>query len=724
MAKSNLLQPKRLLLSPFCDRGFKPIYFQDIQLIVSKYEDKLYSLDPLTWENVAMNSLPVNYKPKYFLLLSFDKSSFLVCLDIEGNLFNCLNSSFIRTLPVGLTVTAASSFSHYLIMGLSNHSIAVFDVKLNKLTNQNLSCGHGSRITFLHSHLNILFAFSDDGLLSCWHDFHFSKSYKIPSSSISSIFGIDSRTYLITSLDNSLILLDIESSVFKVLSFQCHIVGFIKYSDGNLNIIGSNGHIFDSTFEKIDDIKMEVSQALIMDDSNIFISDSRGTFHRFSYNIQKQQLSRDGYVIPTDYFDLPDSYLSLSKSQMFLACNNFVTVHSMGDDISRIGLSLAGHFHEVLYLTSIGNSLLVSGSKGGEICFWDVNEYRLVYRYTSVDFEDVSTITSAIHGDMPLLAIGSESGFIKLLKIAIQPEFQVTEMWVSRYHQKDVNYITYSNSKGYFISVSQDKSMNVISRDGKILSHLKHHKRGVWSVDFSRVFIASASADKTISILNEEFKVIHTITGHESAVTKVKFLNSNLLVSGDADGVIKMWKISKTVEELGSSDAILGKIWSIFPYDGGILAVDSYGCIQLLSFTSDNIKLSLHIFSTEEDKLRIFIQNCEYSRALEIAIGLEKPETASNIIEKMSLEPNFSENVFLALPKQYVELLYSWAKNWITNSRKNIIGQLVLKGLLGRSEDRLLKDIQTFSCYTSRALNRVDDLLSSSYSYKVIIDNK
>lgn len=724
MAKQNLLHPKEALFSPFCERGEKPVYFENAKIIISKYEDKILILNPLTWETVDTHNCPTDYNPKYRFPFAHENKWILLCLDVEGNLYNTSDKSFKRVIPSGSLVTCTSSYEHYILLGLSNHTIVVYDFKTQNVV-KNLTCGHGSRITFLHSHMNMFFAFSDDGILSFWRNFRFQKCFKLSLTSISSISNIDETAFVVISPDNSLIVLDIELQTLKILSFQSPVIGILKFSDGIIDILDTNGLVYKYAFGTVSksyDIAMKAAQVIMVDDCNIFISDYYNIFHRFTY-LPNQQIDREKIVVPTDYIDLPDA-LMLCENQFYLPCGKYVAFHKLDEyRVSRLASVFVGHDDDVLCLCNFGADLLVSASKNGELCIWSITSWRLVHKVSNIGLEGITTMASIEHGDTSLLVIGSESGFLKLLKITRGSEMLISELWVSQYHQKDINYIFFSKTNGLIVTASQDKSVCILSLNGKVLSHLKHHKRGVWSLDWFKGLLATASADKTIAILNEDYKVIHTIHGHDSPVTKVKFINSETLISGDSSGVIKLWKISKLMHEVGSSDILTGKIWSLFTFKHDLLAVDSIGEIQLICISAANKNVS-DFYNPEEDKLQIHIQKGDYKRALEVAIELKKPEMAFKLIDKIILAGNYSPDFFHLLSKSAHEVLLSWTRSWLTHPRKSFVAQLILKVLLSECDGISNNDIHLLSSYTSRALNRIDDLISSSFAYKVIIDNK
>jgi len=56
--------------------------------------------------------------------------------------------------------------------------------------------------------------------------------------------------------------------------------------------------------------------------------------------------------------------------------------------------------------------------------------------------------------------------------------------------------------------------------------------------------LATCSDDKRIGFIDAEGKVVHKIRkAHENPINRVKFANEQILMSGDDDGVIKVWDL-------------------------------------------------------------------------------------------------------------------------------------------------------------------------------------
>ena len=127
-------------------------------------------------------------------------------------------------------------------------------------------------------------------------------------------------------------------------------------------------------------------------------------------------------------------------------------------------------------------------------------------------------------------------------------------------HEKDINALDVAPNDRLLASGSQDRTAKVYeieytaaaggraARGGlKLLGTCKGHKRGVWSVRFSRAerVLATASGDKAVKLWSlEDFACIKTLEGHTNSVLRADFLNGGMqIVSAASDGLVKLWNV-------------------------------------------------------------------------------------------------------------------------------------------------------------------------------------
>lgn len=123
---------------------------------------------------------------------------------------------------------------------------------------------------------------------------------------------------------------------------------------------------------------------------------------------------------------------------------------------------------------------------------------------------------------------------------------------------KDINALDIAPNDRFLVSGSQDKLVKVFEIDfvpgaGGASGSVRHigtckgHRRGVWSVRFSRTdrIVASGAADRTIKLWSlDDFTCLKTFEGHTNSVLRVDFMTAGMqLVSAAGDGLVKLWNI-------------------------------------------------------------------------------------------------------------------------------------------------------------------------------------
>jgi U3 small nucleolar RNA-associated protein 13 len=146
-----------------------------------------------------------------------------------------------------------------------------------------------------------------------------------------------------------------------------------------------------------------------------------------------------------------------------------------------------------------------------------------------------------------------------------------------RAHEKDINSLDLSPNDRFLASGSQDKLVKIFEVDFtpsasgpagalKLVGTCKGHRRGVWTVKFSRTdrIVASGAADRTIKLWSlDDFTCLKvslfdwrlagpealltswkTLEGHTNSVLRVDFLSHGMqLVTSASDGLVKLWNV-------------------------------------------------------------------------------------------------------------------------------------------------------------------------------------
>ncbi|HEY9604661.1 MAG TPA: WD40 repeat domain-containing protein [Allocoleopsis sp.] len=111
-------------------------------------------------------------------------------------------------------------------------------------------------------------------------------------------------------------------------------------------------------------------------------------------------------------------------------------------------------------------------------------------------------------------------------------------------HRNTVFSLSFSPDGKTLASASADRTVQIWSVDGKLLSTLKGHSDSVFSVSFSPdgQTIASASRDGTVKLWNKNGSLLKTLKGHTKMVLSVSFSpDGQTIASASQDGVIKLW---------------------------------------------------------------------------------------------------------------------------------------------------------------------------------------
>jgi U3 small nucleolar RNA-associated protein 13 len=311
-------------------------------------------------------------------------------------------------------------------------------------------------------------------------------------------------------------------------------------------------------------------------------------------------------------------------------------------------------------------------------------------------------------------------------------------------HQKDVNCVSVSPNDGLLATGSQDKEIKLFSIQGvgdrnlKEYGVLKGHRRGVWDVAFSPVdqVLASASADNTIKLWNlRDFTCIKTFEGHTASVLKVRFVSNGLqLLSSGADGLVKLWNVHDN-ECVNTFDKHEDKIWA--------LAVDAEadgarfltgGGDSMLCLWKDNTEAEIEAEAIHRDEqiqleqsLKNFVREGQYRKALKLALKLEKPLQALQIIETVLSNPPQRADELLrdmvgSLDFALTQQLMTYLRDWNTNAKHSHAAQSTLFQLFhtyradSMTKFPLMKDLlQALIPYSTRHFQRLDKLLQASY---------
>ncbi|NET56357.1 MAG: TIR domain-containing protein [Symploca sp. SIO2E6] len=167
-----------------------------------------------------------------------------------------------------------------------------------------------------------------------------------------------------------------------------------------------------------------------------------------------------------------------------------------------------------------------------------------VREYNRLSGHQATVLAVAISPDGQLIASGSEDNTIKLWNREGKLEKNLEG------HKQSVNAVAFSPDGKQIASASVDKTIKLWGSDGTFIKTLEGHSNAVRDVAFRAdgKLIASASDDKTIKLWQPDGTLINTLEGHTDQVTSVAFSpDGKLIASASDDQTIKLWQPDGTL---------------------------------------------------------------------------------------------------------------------------------------------------------------------------------
>lgn len=113
-------------------------------------------------------------------------------------------------------------------------------------------------------------------------------------------------------------------------------------------------------------------------------------------------------------------------------------------------------------------------------------------------------------------------------------------------HQATVHRVAFSPDSRLIVSGSLDGTVKLWRIDGTLVTTIQAHQAPVWGVAFSPngQMIASASGDKTVKLWRRDGTLLKILIGHQLAVWNVAFSpDSRVVASASMDKTIKIWTV-------------------------------------------------------------------------------------------------------------------------------------------------------------------------------------
>lgn len=463
---------------------------------------------------------------------------------------------------------------------------------------------------------------------------------------------------------------------------------------------------------------------LVSNDHNLLIHDLE------SFDCVKQFIGFSDEVLDICFVGEDETHIAVATNSMDI---KFYELSTMNCQL------LKGHTDLVLSLS--GNKshpdLLLSSSKDNTIRLWsfDGSTMNLVStgsRHTS----SVLTVSLNNLPDTKFAVSASEDTTIKVWDLTNET---LTVAHTEVAHPKDINCVTISPNDKLIASCSKDKTIKLWSSDLQHLGTLKGHKRGVWTVRFSPIdqVLMSTSADCSIKIWSvTEFNCLKTFEGHDSSVLRAEFITTGLqIVSTGSDGLIKLWNL-KTSECMQTLDEHSGRIWALTIPKQETFILTGGSDSQLTKFKDvtiekreEQIEKQTEMIQ-EEQKMNNLLQSNQLTKALRIALKLDRPYQALKIIQKIVKFQQTSELDLTIgkLSQEHKELLLNMAVSWNSNSKFCHNAQLVLKVLFNEilagefRPNGLRNTLEALLPYTERHMKRLTKHLEDLYYLNYLVD--
>ncbi|KAM7539971.1 hypothetical protein Aperf_G00000044824 [Anoplocephala perfoliata] len=422
---------------------------------------------------------------------------------------------------------------------------------------------------------------------------------------------------------------------------------------------------------------------------------------------------------------------------------------------------------------------LLTGGHDQAVGLWKLEEPddatggrpRLISKAFISNAHDAHISAVCFARNMSTLFSGSTDGVLKSWVLNTQVEepsilLQNGEA-VRDAHEGSINCIHISANGRYLATGSRDKTAKIWSLDGfdggkdlrpKLLGVLRGHNRGVWSVRFSDYerTLLTASGDHDLRLWNlKNMSCIQTFEGHEEPVYRAEFISKGRqILSCDQRGLVRLWNLSKKNEASAASgdqsspnvmEAHSGRIWAlaVCPDESGFYTGGEDATICFFKDISEDTAVanaeSVAEFIKSNQEFENLLKGRRYKRALYLAVKLDKPQKAYEILQEITLmESLMGDNssvkvrplevaLFGLIPKppapgeppseELAQRLLKYAVQWNTRARTCLIAQRVFNWIISNwAPERLLKwpgighAVSGFIPYTARHYQRLTRL--------------
>ncbi|KAH7945877.1 hypothetical protein HPB49_016771 [Dermacentor silvarum] len=366
-----------------------------------------------------------------------------------------------------------------------------------------------------------------------------------------------------------------------------------------------------------------------------------------SFDVERQFVGHNDEILDVRF---------LGKEERFLAvATNSPHVRIFERDTFNCQL-LKGHADTVVALDTFASdpTLLATVSKDNTVKLWKQQDDGYIEcLFTGKGHTQGIGAVACSRLSASFLVTGSQDTTLKLWAVPERPRLvaivdpcagaPITSQLTVAAHEKDINGLAVSPNDQLIASASQDKTAKLWNAtDLSLLGTFRGHRRGVWCASFSPVdqVLATSSADTTIKLWSiSDFSCVKTFEGHECSVLKVVFLAHGMqLLSSGADGNLKLWNVNAN-ECVQTLDEHEDKAWALAVNSDESLLITGAADSTILVWkdcTSEERQEALakqEELILQEQQLSNLLKEKKWTKALQLALRLEHPFRALNIIK-------------------------------------------------------------------------------------------
>lgn len=478
-------------------------------------------------------------------------------------------------------------------------------------------------------------------------------------------------------------------------------------------------------------------------------ADQNILFHSLATgSLSRQLIGYNDEIVDATFLSPPFS--AVQDSHLALATNSsLIRVYSTLKFDARL---LDGHSDIVLALDhGQDGALLASGSKDRTARLWvsfsgDGPEWGYGCVAVCEGHSESIGAVALSRGGGRFMFTGSQDRTIKMWDLSDVPSVynglgqavvRCGSLTTHKAHEKDINSLDVSPDDRFLVSGSQDRTAKVYTiiysglggstrGELKLLGTCKGHKRGIWSVRFSRTerVLATGSGDKSIKLWSlDDFSCLKTFEGHTNSVLRVDFLNAGLqLVSTASDGLVKLWSVREE-DCVATLDNHEDKVWALAITTGGRTIV-SGAADSVVTFWEDcteeqeaeKEEKRAEMVLKDQDFLNFLSLN-DYRRAIQLALSMDQPGRILSMFRSLEISRDSKQEsntwspevdkVIQSLGGSDLAKLIRYVRDWNTNAKSSAIAQTVL-----------------FAIFKSRPANNIIQAFSDEYVEKAFGDNK